>query len=191
MLTFSEWSFWTLQQPYLLIFMGRDRPRGLTMLDTVYRVLTNLIYLVPWQVKQFKAREPHSQILAAGATKARKFDQASDVRYEAGWVTARRGALILTPEKLICGSWDIPLSTVTTATLLRIRSLFAKALILKISTDKGDHYQFGLQYDPAWERQTILKLAIEDARLKYSLFSAILRIILFIWLIWLIIQWLR
>lgn len=160
------------------------------MLDTFFRVLANLFYLVPFQVRRFKVEEPDSQVLAAGATKARKFGKDSEVQHEAGWIAARRGALILTQEKLVCGSWEIPLSTINNALLLRVRSLFAKALVLKVSTTDGYYYQFGLQYDPAWETQTALKLTIEEGKIKYSVFSIALRVILVIWLIWSLIRWL-
>jgi len=160
------------------------------MLDTFFRVLTNLFYLVPFQVRRFKVKEPDSQVLAAGATKARKIGKDSKVQYEAGWIAARRGALILTQEKLVCGSWQIPLSTINNALLLRVRSLFVKGLVLKLSTTDGCHYQFGLQYDPAWETQTALKLTIEEGKIKHSVFSIALRVILVIWLIWVLIRWL-
>jgi hypothetical protein len=148
------------------------------MLDTFYRVLTNLIYLVPLTVRRFKAKEPDSQILAAGATKARRLAEDSEIQYEAGWITARRDTLILTQDKLVCGSWQIPLSTISHTTLLRTRAFLARALVLKVSTTDDQHYQFGLRYDPAWENQTALKLSITDGKIKYSKFSVAMRIIL-------------
>jgi len=165
------------------------------MLDTFYRVLTNLIYLVPLAVRRFKAKEPGSQVLAAGATKARRLDEDSaEIQYEAGWITARRGALILTQDKLVCGSWQILLSNISHATLLRTRAFLARALVLKVSTTDGQHYQFGLQYDPAWENQTALKLSITDGKIKYSKFSVAMRVILgialVVWLIRLVVRWL-
>ena len=164
------------------------------MLDTFYRVLTNLIYLVPLAVRRFKAKEPDSQILAAGATKARRLAEDSGIQYEAGWITARRGTLILTRDKLVCGPWQIPLSTISHATLLRTKVPLAKALVMKVSTTEGQHYQFGLRYDPAWENQTALKLSVTDGKIGYSKFSVawrvVLAIALVIWLIWLVVQWL-
>jgi hypothetical protein len=160
------------------------------VLDSFFRIFTNLIYFVPLKVKQFKANEPNSQVLAAGATKARQFDKDVAVQYAAGWIAARRGTLILTDQKLVCGSWEIPLSTVNKAVLLRVKALFAKALVLKVSTTDGHHYQFGLQYDPVWETQTALKLTIEESKIKYSAFSIALRVILGAWVIWLFIRWL-
>jgi hypothetical protein len=160
------------------------------MLSTLFQILTDAMYLVPFQVKRFKAREPDAQVIAAGATKARRFGSASEIRAEPGWITSRRGALILTTEKLVVGSWTIPLATITSATLVRIKMLFAESLVLKVSTDSGRHYQFGLQYNPTWEKQTALPLAIEDDKLKYSVFSIVLRIGVVILLGWLLIRWL-
>jgi hypothetical protein len=161
------------------------------MLDVLYRVVTNALYLVPLRVSRLKAEEPDIQVLAAGATKARKMGEETDVKYEPGWVVARRGVLILTGDKLICGPWKIPLATITGATLLRvIGPFFAKGLVLKVSTAGGSHYQFGLQYDPAWESQTALKLTVEDSKIKYSVFSILVRIVAVALLTWLVIQWL-
>jgi hypothetical protein len=164
------------------------------MLDAAYRILANLVYLVPLVLRRFKAKEPGSQVLAAGATKARRADRDSEIQYEAGWITAKRGTLILTQDKLVCGSWEIPLHSVSDAVLLRARALFATTLVLKVSTTDGQYYQFGLQYDPAWENQTALKLNITDGKIKDSRFSITIRIILWtalvIWLVKFLVQWL-
>ena len=111
------------------------------MVSAFFRVVTNLFYLVPLRVKRFKTDEPNSQVLVAGATKARQFDKEVDVRYEAGWIGARRGTLILTDQKLVCGSWEIPLSTINSAVLLRVKALFSKALVLQVATIDGHHFQ--------------------------------------------------
>lgn len=156
------------------------------MLDEINRVIANTIYLVPLQVQHFKAKEPHATILAVGATKAQKRDRDTELQYEARWVTARRAALILTTDKLVCGSWEILLSSIENAQLIRFKSGFAKGLVLKVTTSGGSHFQFGLQYDPAWENQTVLKFVagdgkLEFAPLKYSKFSIALRVI--VWLV--------
>lgn len=74
-----------------------------------------------------------------------------ELRYERPWITARRGAFILTTEKLVCGSWHIPLSTIKVAQLPYINLGTTCGLVLKVATTEEDHYQFGLQYDPVWE----------------------------------------
>ena len=99
---------------------------------------------------------------------------------------ARRATLILTTDKLVCGSWEILLPSIEQAQLIRFKSGFAKGFVLKVATSDGSHYQFGLQYDPAWENQTVLKFVagdgkIEFAPLKYSKFSIAIRVIL--WLV--------
>ena len=88
---------------------------------------------------------------------------------------------MLTNEKLVCGSWEIPLASIKDAQLLRVKSMFAKALILKVSAEDG-YYQFGLQYDPAWEQQTALKLSIEDGKIKRSLVLTLIRVFAFLYL---------
>jgi hypothetical protein len=141
-----------------------------------------MVYLIPLQVRRFKNKNPDQQVFAAGATKARKMASESRIRFEPGWITSRRAALILTNDRLVCGSWEIPLTSIVSADLLRFRSLFGGGCVLKISTD-SDHYQFGLQYDPAWEEQTALKVTVTDEKIEYSIFSIVLRIIVLIILV--------
>ncbi len=155
------------------------------MWDEISRAIANTAYLVPWQVQRFKANEPSATVLAAGAVKAQKRDRDSDPQYEVGWITARRATLILTEEKLVCGTWEIPLKSIEQAQLTHIQSSFSKGLVMSVATTNGVHYQFGLQYDPAWENQTALAFApgeggSEFVRLKHSGFSTALRVILWL-----------
>ena len=151
------------------------------MLSNLYRHFTNAIYSVGFKVQQYKNTNPEATVLAAGATKARKFNEEDEVKSGLEWAAARRATLILTTEKLVCGSWDIPLAEIQKAQLLKVKSLLANAFILKISTI-NEHYQFGLQYDPAWEEQTALKLTIEDGKIKRSLVMRLFRLIAILYL---------
>lgn len=153
------------------------------MLSNIYREIANGFYFVSSQVEQYKLKNNNVHVLAAGATKARKFEKDEDIKSDFGWATARRAALILTSEKLVCGTWEILLSDIKEAKLLRIKSIFAKAFVLKVSTNQGESYQFGLQYDPAWENQTSFKLIIEDGKVKRSIIFSIIRIIFWLYLI--------
>lgn len=152
------------------------------MLSDLYREITNGLYSVSSQVQQYKARNNNATVLAAGATKARKLEKDEDLKTGAGWIVARRATLILTNENLICGSWEIPLAGIKEARLLRVKSMLAKAFVLKVSADSG-YYQFGLQYDQAWEKQTALKLIVEDGKIKLSLFSIVIRIVAWLFLL--------
>lgn len=142
------------------------------------RIIVNTLYLLPLQVNRFKKLHPDQEVLIADITKARKMKSNEEARYEAGWITARRTVLIVTTQALVCGDWTIPLSSIQEAVLLHIPG----GSLLKISTKDGAHYQFGIQRNPAWEKQKAFLLRIEKGTLKFSKFSLILRFLFLIWL---------
>lgn len=145
------------------------------MLD---RIIVNTLYLVPLQVNKFKKLHPDVEVVIADGTKARRVKPNGEAQYDLGWVTARRGVLMLTTKELVCGDWTIPLPGIQEATLLHISG----GSLLKISTKDGLEYQFGMQRNPAWEKQKVFPLKIEEGVLKLSKLSVILRLLLLIWL---------
>ena len=149
------------------------------MLD---RIIVNTLYLVPLQVYKFKKQHPDSEVLIADGTKARKVKSNEEAQYEMGWATARRSILILTTQALFCGDWTIPLSNIQEATLVKIPG----GSVLKVSTKDGLHYQFGMQRNPAWEKQTVLLLTVQETVLSYSKTSLILRLLVLAWLAYII-----
>jgi hypothetical protein len=149
------------------------------MLD---RIIVNALYLVPLQVNKFKKQHPDVEVLIADMTKARKVKSNEDVQYEMGWATARRSILVLTTQGLFCGDWAIPLSDIQEATLLKIPG----GSVLKVSMKDGSHYQFGMQRNPAWEKQKALQLTIQETVLKYSKTSFLLRLLILVWLAYII-----
>jgi hypothetical protein len=146
------------------------------------RIIVNTVYLVPRQVNKFKKQHPNEEVLIADGTKARRVKSKEEAQYEIGWATARRSILILTTSGLYCGGWTIPLSNIQEATLLKISG----GSLLKISTIDDLHYQFGLQRNPAWEKQKVLPLSVQDSALKFSKASLIFRLIVLAWLAYLI-----
>jgi hypothetical protein len=149
------------------------------MLD---RIIVNTLYLVPLQVNKFKKQHPNEEVLIADGTKARKVKSNEEAQYEMGWATARRSILILTTQELFCGDWTIALSDVQVATLLHIPG----GSVLKVSTKDGLHYQFGMQRNPAWEKQKVLPLTVQETVLNYSRTSLILRLLVLAWLAYII-----
>lgn len=145
------------------------------MLD---RIIVNTLYLVPLQVNRFKKQHPNEELLIADGTKARIVKSNEEAQYEMGWATARRSVLILTTRGLFCGDWAISLSNVQEATLLQIPG----GSVLKVSTKDGLHYQFGMQRNPAWEKQKVLPLGVQKTVLKYSTTSFLLRLFVLAWL---------
>lgn len=148
------------------------------------RATTYMLYLVPFRLQNFRKQHPDVQILVSGVTKAREMETDSPVQYEFEWVASRRGMLILTETSLFCGDWEIPLETVSAAVLLRLTG----GSVLKISTLTGDHYQFGLNKNPAWETQAVLPLTKLKSSIEYSTQSLILRAIVLMGVLWYLYQ---
>ena len=149
------------------------------MLD---RIIVNTLYLVPLQVNKFKKQHPNEEVLISDVTKARKVKSNEATQYEMAWATARRSILILTTQGLFCGDWTIPLSNVQESTLLHIPG----GSVLKVSTNDGLHYQFGMQRNPAWDKQKVLPLTVQETVLSYSKTSLILRLLVLAWLVYII-----
>lgn len=148
------------------------------------RATCYVFYLVPFRLQKFRTQHPDAQILAAGVTKARKMKADAPVQYELKWVSSRRGMLILTETDLFYGDWEIPLQTVGEAVLLSLTGGY----VLKISTVAGDHYQFGLNKNRAWESQSVLPLTKRKGSIEYSTQSLILRAIVFMAILWYLYQ---
>lgn len=140
------------------------------------RMIVNIAYLVPMKVKKFKEQHPEEEVLIADGTKGRKVSPNQDAKYEVGWVTARRDVLLLTTSNLRCGDWAIPLSMIQEASLLHISG----GSLLRISTSDGFDYQFGLQRNPAWEKQTLIPLKVEQRALEFSIASLVLRLLVLV-----------
>lgn len=158
------------------------------MLGTIYRLIVDTVYMTPLAIKKYRNEHPDETVIVAGGCKGRMLSNDEDVKSGIGWVFARRRNLILTDKRLTCGDWDIPSKEIREATLLRINSFFARAYILKVSTNDGKHFQFGLQYNPKWETQSQFSFSTEDSKIKMSVFSVCLRILILIWIIWYFIQ---
>lgn len=148
------------------------------------RATCYVFYLVPFRLQTFRKQHSDVQILATGVTKARKMETDSPVQYELEWVASRRGMLILTETSLFCGDWEISLETVSEAVLLSLTGGY----VLKISTVAGDHYQFGLNKNLAWETQAILPLTKQQGSIAYSTQSLILRAIVLMGVFWYLYQ---
>jgi len=84
---------------------------------------------------------------------------------------------MLTNSKIVCGKWIIPIEQIQSSQLLKIRSLFGDGAILKIQTAEGISYQFRMQINPEWTEQQIIPLSYEQAKIKHSPFSIIVRVI--------------
>lgn len=154
------------------------------MWNAIIRKFTNLLYFVPLKLRQFRSEHPDERVIVAGGSKARKLDGDQEIERGLGWVFAKRATLILSDRAIICGSWTIPLSSIDDATLLRTSGMFSEAFVLKVATNSGEHYQFGLPYDPRWEEQNVLEANVDETEIAYSMFSLAIRILLVAFIVW-------
>lgn len=135
----------------------------------IVKGLADTLYGTPGKVESYKRKNPTKFILASGATKARKFDSGQPVNYQGlGWIFSRKGTLILTGEQLVCGDWQIPLSSIKEVSAMTINYIFSKGLILEIATYETDTYVFGLVYDAAWLKQKVLPIKVKPVRKEFQ-----------------------
>lgn len=152
------------------------------MLDRLLSAITNLLFLLPVATARFRSANPGVPVLMAGAAKGIQ-THSSVVERGAQWIGAYRGALIVTPEKLIAGKWEIPVASIQEARLLKVRSGY----VLTVNPEGMPIFQFGLAPDPRWESALPFPVTVEPGRVRYSLFSILLRLWLAIaipFLIW-------
>lgn len=95
------------------------------------------------------------------------------------WLCARRTWLKLYDDRLEYGNKTIPYNSIEKSTLYTSRQMFIKVYILEIIT-KDTAVQFGLNPWVNIEKILPLEHTKEKIRLKYSKFSIVVRILLFI-----------
>ena len=110
--------------------------------------------------------------------KAIKCDSASPA-YSWCWIGAKRGWFKLYEDRIECGSWDILFEEIDAAIVYRTRQWFIPVTVLQVVTQK-DGFQFG--FNPWSDPVPYLNIQTEErrVRLKYSIFSTVLRIVLLV-----------
>lgn len=119
-----------------------------------------------------------SELLHRCITKATTAE-GDDIRYSLNWVLARRGTLKVWTDALVCGDWRIPYSEIEEAVLIRTSQMFIPGYVLRVKSH-GAIYQFGLNLGRYWTRELPFPVRREKARLGYSRFSIILRVVIII-----------
>ena len=134
--------------------------------------LVDCIYMTKRTIKKYEIDNPNELVSIADASKGIITKNNQDIQNGANWVTSQRAVILLTDRNIICGKWKISLETISTAKLYR----YGSGQVLKIQTSDGTNYQFGMQINPEWTNQEILPLTLENVKVKYSLFSIIVRL---------------
>jgi len=153
-------------------------------MNKILKGLVDLIYGTGRVRKKFEINNPTEKVLAADASKGIVTTSNQDIKRGLDWVTSQRAILMLTDKKIICGKWIIPIDTISTAQLIKIKSLFGGGQVLKVQTTDGKNYQFGMQVNPEWTNQELLPLTIEKGQVKHSAFSILIRLIIVGYLIY-------
>lgn len=137
--------------------------------------------------KKYLLQNPNETVLAADASKGIITKGNKDVQRSLEWATSQRAVVLLTDKRIKCGKWDIPLDSIASAQMIKVNTVFGPGLVLKLETKNNENYQFGIQMNREWKVQNVLPLTLENGSVKFSLVSIVLRLILFGFLIyWLI-----
>lgn len=101
----------------------------------------------------------------------------SEPRYSANWATSKRAKLKIYNDKIICGSWNFDMDTISNMTLYNTKQGFISAKILAFEYE-DKIYQFGLNPWANPIKYIKLDYKEETVKMKYSIFSIVSRLIL-------------
>jgi len=156
-------------------------------MDKILKALVDLIYRTNSIRKRFESHY-NEHVLVADASKGIVSRQNKEITRGANWVVSQRAVILLTEKQIVCGKWKIPIDNISNATLVNVKSLFGGGQVLKIDTKENESYQFGMQVNDEWIIQKVLKLNVENGKIKTSTFSWIIRIVAIGYLLYLILQ---
>ena len=144
------------------------------VLNKLMKGFVDLIYMTGRARKKYERDNPNEAVLAADACKGVITKKNQDIQHGFNWVTSQRAVIMLTDKKIVCGKWIISLAVISSVKLIK----YGSGQVLKIQTEDGINYQFGMQINPEWTNQQILPLTLDKGQVKYSFFSIIVRLIL-------------
>ena len=147
------------------------------MIDKLQKSLVDVVYAVARGKSKYERDNPDEKVLAADGSKAIMTRGDQDIERGLAWAGSKRAVVMLTNKRLKGDQWDIPLENIQTARLLKIGSLFGQGQVLKLKTKDNEHYQFGMQFNPAWVAQKVLPLTLEQGQVKTSALSWVVRLI--------------
>ena len=157
-------------------------------MSDLMRNITNFIYNTKSKRKHFSESFPNEKIILCDASKAVKLKRDKNPEYGKGWIVSERWSLIISDKQINAGNWIINNSDINNAELIKFKTIYGKAMVLKINTNNDEHYQFGLQYNKTLEKQDIFSIKISEQKLKLSLLSIMIRLVFFILLIYYLLE---
>ncbi|HBD94751.1 MAG: hypothetical protein A2015_01550 [Spirochaetes bacterium GWF1_31_7] len=146
-------------------------------MSEVIRKVTNFIYNTKSKRKKFVFSYPDEKIILCDAAKGVKLKNDKVPEYGKEWVIAKRCALLISEKQIIAGNWNINISDIKEAEVIKFGTIYGKGMVLKINTNNNEYYQFGLQYNKVLEEQNIITINIKKQELKLSIFSLLIRLL--------------
>lgn len=146
--------------------------------------IIDLLYGTARAVEKYQSENPGDPVLVSDGCKAIVAQPDESITYQAKWISAKRAVVMLTAQKIVCGSWSIPLHQIDHAKLVYIKTMLGSGQVLQLFTKSGGQYQFGMQLNPAWTEQKALPLIVENGKITYSWFSLGIRLMLVGYLLW-------
>ena len=115
----------------------------------------------------------------------------NEPRYSQNWVTSKRAWFKAYRDRIECDSWVIPFSEVTKAVIYNTRQMFVPVQVLQLITEKGN-FQFAFNPWASPSKHLTLDVRQEDIRLKYSLFSIVVRVLIVSYIVyWVWDRWIK
>ena len=108
---------------------------------------TDLLYGVGGARSRFELLNPEEPVLLSAACKAR---HSVGSNLGNGWAFSRRGALLVTDRRLVCGDWELPFLEVEQLTYNPFHGVFSEGVVLTARMQDGKSYQFGLGKSEEW-----------------------------------------
>lgn len=113
--------------------------------------------------------------------------ESGDPRRSLNWVASRRAYFKIFQDRIECGDWKIPFSSVTRATAFKTRSMLVPCTVLQLKT--GDRsFQFGFNPWASPTEKLPLKVEVQHVKLQHSPFSIVVRLLIVVWIVYLVLR---
>ena len=107
----------------------------------------------------------------------------SEPRYSQNWIVSKRAWFKMFGDRIECGNWTIPYEKVTKAIVYRTKQMFIPVTVLHLITNEGS-YQFGFNPWANPIKHLNIEYEEQEIRLKYSVFSIVIRVLLVLYIIY-------
>lgn len=109
--------------------------------------------------------------------------ESGEPRYSSSWLLAKRTFFSVYDDRVEIGSWKIPFEDIKDIVLYKTKQMFIPVSVLVIQTDEKN-YQVGFNPWVNPVKNIPKEVRIEKVRLKYSIFSIVIRVVLVVYIVY-------